>query len=149
MSQAAARVNVLAILPSPEDQTSLTQIFRHSHWGLHFADALGRAGPAIDELAVGVVISHSKLPDAGWQDVLQELQFRPLEPVLIVASRLADDGLWAEVLNLGGYDVLAIPFQTQEVIRSVSLAWRHWRDGVVAGRGKVMAAGSSARQSLS
>ena len=42
---------------------------------------------------------------------------------MIVTSRLADDRLWAEVLNLGGYDVLAKPFDASEVARVVGTAW--------------------------
>ena len=45
---------------------------------------------------------------------------------LIVTSRLADDRLWAEALNLGAYDVLAKPFERMELVRSVSSAWLHW-----------------------
>lgn len=128
MSVAVATVSVLAILPAKEDQASLEQIFQHSRWNLHPVEVLDRARPMIDERAAGVVISDCHLPDGRWQDVLSELQCRRIEPLLIVASRLADDGLWAEVLNRGGFDVLATPFQAQEVTRSVSLAWRHWRD---------------------
>ena len=60
---------------------------------------------------------------------------------MIVSSRLADDCLWAEVLNLGGYDLLAKPFAAAEVSRVVkmaarrgppalrgSCAIRHWQD---------------------
>ena len=139
MSGTATTVNVLAILPSPEDRTSLTRIFGHSHWTLHFADCLDRACALIEGLGVGVVISDCTLPDACWQDVLQELQHQPAGPPLIVAARLADDRLWAEVLNLGGYDVLSTPFDTSEVVRSVSLAWRFWHE---RSAGKVMRAGS-------
>jgi FixJ family two-component response regulator len=45
-----------------------------------------------------------------------------------VTSRLADEYLWAEALNLGAYDVLAKPFDTSEVMRVVASAWRHWTD---------------------
>jgi DNA-binding response OmpR family regulator len=45
---------------------------------------------------------------------------------LIVTSRLADEKLWAEALNLGAYDVLAKPFDLSELVRSVNLAWLHW-----------------------
>ena len=45
---------------------------------------------------------------------------------LVVTARLADDQLWAQALNLGAYDVLAKPFDEQEVIRTLSLAWIHW-----------------------
>ena len=125
---AATTVRVLALLPTREDQASLNEIFWHSNWNLHFVEGLGQARVMIDELAPGVVISDCRLPDACWQDVLCELQRRELEPQLIVASRLADEGLWDEVLNLGGYDVLATPFQAQEVVRSISFAWRLWRE---------------------
>jgi FixJ family two-component response regulator len=49
---------------------------------------------------------------------------------LIVASRLADERLWAEALNLGAWDVLAKPFNHIEVIRSVKSAWQHWHDQI-------------------
>jgi len=121
-------VSVLAILPRSEDQACLSQIFSHSKWNLRLVDGLAPARPLIDELAAGVVITDHRLPDGHWRDVLLDLQCREIEPVLIVASRLADDGLWAEVLNLGGYDVLGTPFQAAEVVRAVSIAWRHWQD---------------------
>lgn len=128
MSGAATIVRVLALLPNREDQVSLDEIFRHSHWDLHFAAGLGPARVIIEQLEPGVVISDRRLPDACWQDVLGELHQRDLAPPLIVSSRLADEEMWGEVLHCGGYDLLAMPFQAQEVVRSVSLAWRHWRE---------------------
>jgi DNA-binding NtrC family response regulator len=124
----ATTVRVLALLPIREDQTSLSEIFRHSNWNLHFVEGLSHARGVLDELAPGVVISDCRLHDGSWQDVLCELQRRELAPPLIVASRLVDEGLWGEVVHLGGYDVLATPFQPQDLVLSVSLAWRHWRE---------------------
>ena len=45
-----------------------------------------------------------------------------------MASRLADEAFWAEVLNLGAYDVLMKPFDATEVFRVVSLAWLSWKN---------------------
>jgi hypothetical protein len=45
-----------------------------------------------------------------------------------VASHDPDARLWSEVLHLGGYDVLTIPFLAREVILSIRLAWRRWHD---------------------
>jgi DNA-binding response OmpR family regulator len=47
-------------------------------------------------------------------------------PLLIVTSRLADDRLWTEALNLGAYDVIAKPFDRKEVDRILNLAWARW-----------------------
>lgn len=138
-------VNVLAILPSEEDQAALKQIVADSRWNLGIVERLRQARPLIDELDAGVVITDSRLPDGCWQDVLWELQCRRVEPVLIVASRLADDRLWAEVLNFGVYDLLATPFQGQELIRSVVLAWQQWQGKFMSREvpaGKVMTAGA-------
>ena len=41
-------------------------------------------------------------------------------------TRTADEHLWAEVLNLGGYDVLAEPFERDEMVRVVTSARRHF-----------------------
>ena len=50
----------------------------------------------------------------------------PHQPLLVVTSRLADEHLWVEVLNLGGHDVLAKPFQAAEVQWVLENAWRIW-----------------------
>jgi len=48
--------------------------------------------------------------------------------VLVVTSKFPDESLWAEVLNLGGYDVLAQPFDREEVTRVVRSAVRSSSD---------------------
>jgi DNA-binding response OmpR family regulator len=60
---------------------------------------------------VHVVIAKSDLPDGRWQEMLDHLRRLMRPPLLIVTSRTADEHLWAEVLNVGGYDVLAQPFE--------------------------------------
>jgi len=73
-----------------------------------------------------VVVCERDLPDGSWKDVLEMSASLPCPPPVIVTSRMADDYLWAEVLNLGGYDVLAKPLDTQELSRSLNLAWERW-----------------------
>ncbi len=48
-------------------------------------------------------------------------------PLIIVACRLADDRIWSEVMNCGGYDVLEKPFHQAELVRVVSMAWLAWK----------------------
>jgi len=68
------------------------------------------------------------LKNGSWIDVLEHANSLSHPPSLIVTSRLADDRLWAEALNLGAWDVLAKPFDRTEVIRSVRAGWQHRRD---------------------
>ena len=73
-----------------------------------------------------VVICQSHLPDGNWQDVLGQTAILPDAPRLIVTSTQADEHLWAEVLNMGGYDVLTTPFDRNELLWAVLAAWQSW-----------------------
>ena len=75
---------------------------------------------------VPVVISDRNLSDGCWKDVLCAGGSSERPPHLVVASQLADGSLWAEVLNLGGYDVLTKPFDATEVNRALDSALRNW-----------------------
>ncbi len=75
---------------------------------------------------VGVVICDARLPDGSWRNLLELGQCRLRPPQLIVTSLTADEGFWAEVLNLGGYDVLPKPFHEDETTRVIHLAAEHW-----------------------
>lgn len=71
-----------------------------------------------------LVICEQVLADGDWRDILADLHNQKEAPLLIVLSRHADERLWAEVLNLGGYDVLIKPFDHAEVSRVVNMATR-------------------------
>jgi DNA-binding response OmpR family regulator len=60
--------------------------------------------------------------------MLERISLLSDPPLFIVTSRLADERLWAEALNLGAWDVLAKPFESDEVIRIVTIATQHWQD---------------------
>jgi len=121
-------VTVLSVSPDEQDHAQLQSIFEHSKWQLHKAGNLMRALELLNKREIPVVLCESNLQPGSWKDLLDHAQAMPNPPTVIVASRLADNYLWSEVLNLGGYDVLAKPFQKEEVVRSLSLAWLHWKN---------------------
>jgi DNA-binding response OmpR family regulator len=121
-------VTVLAVSPHDEDHIFLAHLFSHSNWKIHRADSYSQALAVLRDNTIPVVICESEMPGNTWKGVLEELGNLPEAPLLIVTSRLADEHLWAEVLNLGGYDVLMKPFDRLEVLRVISLAWLHWKE---------------------
>jgi len=125
-------VAVLSISPDERDHASLRGVFSHTRWRLFEAPDCSEALDFLRRNPVGVVICESRLPDGGWRDLLEGVSGLPTSPLLIVASRNADDALWAEALNLGAYDVLSKPFQMVEVTRIVSLAWLYWKEQMVS-----------------
>ncbi|HEY1261923.1 MAG TPA: hypothetical protein VGF06_00280 [Terriglobales bacterium] len=117
---------ILAVFPAGEDRALLIDIFAHSDWQIGFTGVLAETRRALSRSAVAVVISDSRLSDGYcWQDLLRAMQEMNGPPPLIVADRLADDHLWAEVLNLGAYDLLAKPFDSREVLHAVTAACQH------------------------
>ena len=120
-------MTILSVTPYEEDQFWLQNIISHSKWKLYRADRLESALAVLREHEVGVVLSENDLPPHSWTDILDVMHHLQDAPALIVTSRLADDRLWAEALNLGAYDVLAKPFNPDEVRRIVSLAWMKWQ----------------------
>jgi DNA-binding NtrC family response regulator len=116
---------VLAAFLCGEDRASLTNILGNSPWKLQFTSTLRETQRALG-MSPAVVMSEIRLPDGGrWNNLLYEIQQLECPPPLILADRLADEHLWAEVLNLGGYDLLAKPFDAKEVLRAITMASLH------------------------
>lgn len=125
--QALRRVTAVAVLPSTEHCQALQRIFSRAQWTLFIAENLRRGIAILDSEPVAVAITGCSLPDGNWQDLLARLRAFRVPPPLIVVSHSADERLWAEVLDFGGYDVLAQPFDLNEVKRVVGLAWSSWK----------------------
>jgi len=125
-SQAPGEILVAA--PEQPDYAALCGILTHPHWKLHHVPNVREARAFLEHQPVAVLFSDTELPDGGWEDVLDEATNSPEPPSMIVFSRLADDRLWAEVLNLGGYDLLETPFHPAEVRRVAHAAWCNWKN---------------------
>ncbi|MGE5488594.1 MAG: hypothetical protein ACM3ZB_12330 [bacterium] len=135
---AFAHIKAVAVSLAESQLGLLKEWMERRNWVLHAAGncqnglALAAQGPA------AVVITEADLPDGTWRDLLESLDEFEVPPRLVVTSRTADESLWAEVLNMGGYDVLAQPLDHDEVLRVLDLAWLSWKqeyDLYAAGRG--------------
>jgi DNA-binding NtrC family response regulator len=76
---------------------------------------------------VPVVLCDRDDDSQSWKIMLQKISNLPAPPYIIVTSRVADEHIWSEALNLGAYDVLATPFNRGEVARVLGSAWFRWK----------------------
>jgi DNA-binding response OmpR family regulator len=122
--QSSNENSTLVVSPEPDDERVLSTMLERESWRVRgarsFREALrvfrGKERPL-------VVTCESELPDGSWRDVFQFLATKVKNPPpLVVVSRQADEALWAEVLNVGGYDVLLKPFDGAEVHRVMNMA---------------------------
>lgn len=118
---------VLSVSPNDEDRASLERIFQ-SGWTVVASSSIASILSALREIPIPIVIYDCDVSFGSWSEMLDRISLLPDPPLFIVTSRLADERLWAEALNLGAWDVLAKPFEADEVIPIVSIAGQHWED---------------------
>lgn len=113
---------LMIVTSEEQDQWSLERILSKD-CRLHRATGRREALSVLRKFRPWVVVCDQVLADGDWRDLLRDLQSeQQMPPPLIVSSHAADDRLWAEVLNLGGYDLLTKPFAPTEVSRVVKMA---------------------------
>src|SRR5260370_41517849 len=110
---------VLAIAASPTDSMKWQRIFDSAGWTIvctnTVEEALRHPAP--------IVVCDRDLEGADWREAIQQLARGPERRCVILASFVADDYLWEEVIHCGGYDVLPKPFREDEVVHAIHFAW--------------------------
>ena len=113
----------LVVTSLDEDHTFLRSLFTTFSWRFDSVSTVSDGIRYLHHHSPGLLICDERLEDGDWKAILDASMAVECPPRMIVTSRLADDRLWAEVLNLGGYDLLAKPFDASEVARVVGTAW--------------------------
>lgn len=122
------RVTVLLISGSEEDHVRMDHLFHSTNWTLYHATRYHEAVEIMRRNPIAIVITEAALEDgASWRDVLTA-ECQDCRPRVLVAGDPGDRNLWIEILDLGAYDLLAKPFDRNELVRLVSLAWFHWKE---------------------
>ena len=119
---------VLLISPFEQDHLFFLSLFGRTNWKLLRANSREEAFTLLARQEIPVVVAEEQLGLADWKDILSAVDQMRHPPKLVVASALSDGNLWADVLNMGGYDVLARPFDHREVVHCISTAWLAWKD---------------------
>ena len=123
-------LTVFSVSPDEEDHVALQQIltgsrYIHLKFKVETSATVPSALAVLQKRRIPIVLVQRDSSDS-WRDLLEHAVRLPAPPLVIVTSWLADDLLWAEALNLGAWDVLAKPFDVQEVCRVVESASSHW-----------------------
>jgi DNA-binding NtrC family response regulator len=128
---------VLFVSPYPQDARSLAQMLDEISLPLVHANCLKEASRKLETVHFQVILSEADLEDGNWKDALMLARCSGAE--LVVTHPWADAPLWAEVINIGAYDVLAQPFQRTEVRRVLTAA----SGGKIASEGQRFAVGGA------
>jgi len=113
---------ILSVSLLPDEHASLAEIVRKCGYQVVCANSIFEGKSLFAEKRIGVVFCATKLTDGTWRDLASHIMAEPEPPLFIVTSSQPSDHLWAEVLNLGGFDVLTKPFRELEVRRLLTSA---------------------------
>lgn len=116
---AASPVTVILATPLARDLQYLRQIIDQHHLQTVQASTHREALAAISRSGATALICDESIP---WRDLLSYLADDCDPPRVIVVASAPRNTLWAEVLSLGGFDVLSKPFNDAEVSRVLKLA---------------------------
>ena len=122
----AQQVATLFVSASVAEHAALNRIFSRSNWKLHSAYTSHEALAILGRDIIPVVICQQDLPDGNWKLLLERTKALPAAPRFIVSTRDVNEHLWGDVLQRGGYDLLAMPWDSREVLKVIALAWRSW-----------------------
>ena len=110
---------VLVLSSNDKTRSTLLALLADGGWPVQTAGSYLDAMTLMERQNFPVVIANG-----NWREILEFSHELPKPPAVIVTTPLANEALWAEVLNLGGFDVLAQPFDHNEVTRIVHAAFR-------------------------
>jgi DNA-binding NtrC family response regulator len=119
-------VKLVAITQDSDDSAALQQIAATYGWRITILGSSDAAVAALQEQPTPLVICDRDLPGEAWREVLMKIAAVPQAVCVLLASRVLDDYLWHQVIRHHGYDVVAKPFQPEELRRAVTFAWS-WR----------------------
>ena len=121
-----APVRVLVATPNDRHYRALENAILGTGWSLFRSYNLVEGLSAVINHEIEVIFTDCELPDGSWRDMVQSLRACRNAPRVIVFSQLADDRLWMDVLQSGGYDLVSVPFNRKEILRTGNGAWHSW-----------------------
>ena len=119
------RTPLIVISRFDEGLISLLEVLKHTRWAVYWFGTCSMALNKLRANSAPVVLCDLNTLEGCWRDMLAAVSGLPEKPRMIVTARHAEE-IWAEALNLGAYDVLEKPFDADEVIRTIGLAYRSW-----------------------
>jgi DNA-binding NtrC family response regulator len=109
------RARVLSVSANEADHAALGRFIDGRRWQFRRAHTCGEAIRELSCRGARVVFCEMALPDGNWKDVLESIRGVRHPPRFAVTSPHADERLWFDLLDLGGYDVLSKPLVEEEV----------------------------------
>ena len=120
---------VLLASERDDDYQTLQALLQDTKWSVVRAFSLGEVFSFCDCLVSPVVLVDRHFQGSDWRSTVSSLLNPAASRCLILLSDVSDSYLWNELVQHGGFDVLARPFERSEVLRTLAFAQKHCEAG--------------------
>jgi DNA-binding NtrC family response regulator len=119
-----AEVQTLVYAGPKKSSETLRRIVQKAGWRFRSNAQWRNALDVAVRIRATVFIYDRDANPCEWSEALGNALHTANAPAFLMASRLADERMWAELLVQSGYDLLLTPFEPQEVLRTIESAHR-------------------------
>lgn len=126
-----------AALPAPDDAVvrlvvmtqdepffeRLRTIADACKWRIARSRSIDELGQQVISPPPPIVVYEREWDGGDWRTGLTKLSEIPARPCVLLASRVADEYLWQEVVRYHGYDILPKTAPDDKLIRVLKFAW--------------------------
>ena len=120
---------VLLASERDDDYQTLQALLQDTKWSVVRALSLGEVCGFCDCSVSPVILVDRHFQGSNWRSTVSSLLNPAASRCLILLSDVSDSYLWNELVQHGGFDVIARPFERSEVLRTLAFAQRHYESG--------------------
>jgi DNA-binding NtrC family response regulator len=123
--RASGVMPVLLASERGDDYLTLQALLHNTKWSVARALSWGEASSFCGRVVNPVVLVDRHFQGSDWRSTFSSLLNPTANCCLILLSDVSDPYLWNELVQHGGFDVLARPFDRSQVLRTLAFAQKH------------------------
>ena len=120
------KIAVVIVTSRGEDVPELRALLLDSPWELTAVPQIEDAAAAL-RAASAPILLFDRDAAASWQDTVKRFVKSRRNTCVVLLSNVADQYLWDEVVQQGGFDLLPRPFRKEQVLSTLVFAYAHCR----------------------
>ena len=115
--------DLLIATPDQDARAQLENLFREYDWRVQSLHSCAAAREFLMNNLTAVAVCAEEFPDGSWTE-LGNAAHQAHSPALIVIAE--NRSALLDVMNAGGFDIITLPFQREDVLWSIASAWHAW-----------------------
>ena len=118
-------IPVLLASEREDDHRDLQILLQNTKWSVVRASSLVEVSRFRGCSVSPVILVDSQFQSSDWRTTVASLLDSPTTQCIILLSDISDPYLWRELVQHGGFDILARPLDRHEVLQMFAFAHKH------------------------